>query len=371
MLQNKIFKIVLTGGPCSGKSSALNFLRAKLEDLDYLVITVNEAATHCISSGFHPALAHVSSKLLQQLIIGYGVYNEAIMQAGAEEIAKHMPVVILYDRGIADSSAYIDGRTYGEQLDRYHLKSEDVHNRYRAIIHMVTAAIGAEEHYTTANNDARTETAEQAAVLDGKIMRAWQGHPHHETIDNSTDFDTKLHRTLAAICRHIELPYEANCERKFLVNCTIDDLPDHPVALIKQRYLKQADGEIMRIRFRTLNGATVCTKAWKRRGFDDALVYTHDEITSSEYHSLSAFGTPAEIVKNRHLLLLEKSNLRFSLDKFADAQALPPMRKLLEVTTATPDTVIAFPECFEDVQEVTGDRHYSNQEIAKRVKHAA
>lgn len=38
------------------------------------------------------------------------------------------------------------------------------------MIHLVTAAIGAEKYYTTENNTARTESLEQARDLDFKVL---------------------------------------------------------------------------------------------------------------------------------------------------------------------------------------------------------
>ena len=46
------------------------------------------------------------------------------------------------------------------------------HERYDAVIHLVSAAIGAEEFYTTENNEVRHETPEQAADLDRKVETA-------------------------------------------------------------------------------------------------------------------------------------------------------------------------------------------------------
>ena len=46
-------------------------------------------------------------------------------------------------------------------------------------------------------NSARTETPQQAALLDDKLIRAWSGHPHFRVIDNSTDFDEKMNKNKA------------------------------------------------------------------------------------------------------------------------------------------------------------------------------
>ena len=55
-----------------------------------------------------------------------------------------------------------------------HVQSDVVElrdNRYDQIIHMVSAAIGAEAFYQLANNAVRSETIEQARELDGKAAQ--------------------------------------------------------------------------------------------------------------------------------------------------------------------------------------------------------
>lgn len=52
------------------------------------------------------------------------------------------------------------------------------------MVHLVTAADGAPEFYTTTNNEARYEGIEDAKELDKKLINAWVGHPHFSIIDN-------------------------------------------------------------------------------------------------------------------------------------------------------------------------------------------
>ncbi len=40
------------------------------------------------------------------------------------------------------------------------------------------------EFYTSANNEARYESAEEAITLDKKLINGWVGHPHFSIIDN-------------------------------------------------------------------------------------------------------------------------------------------------------------------------------------------
>ena len=57
--------------------------------------------------------------------------------------------------------------------------------RYDVVVHMVTAAHGAETFYTTENNVARYEDVPTARIVDNNLQKAWMGHPHHLIIDNN------------------------------------------------------------------------------------------------------------------------------------------------------------------------------------------
>ena len=50
---------------------------------------------------------------------------------------------------------------------------------------MVTAADGADKFYTNANNEARSESVQEAIELDKKLISAWVGHPHFSIIQNN------------------------------------------------------------------------------------------------------------------------------------------------------------------------------------------
>eukprot|EP00662_Eupelagonemidae_sp_cell21_P057371 gene57371-biopygen46970 len=56
--------------------------------------------------------------------------------------------------------------------------------RYDLILHLVTAADGAEEFYSLDNNEARRETPEEARSQDRRLREVWLGHPRHVVINN-------------------------------------------------------------------------------------------------------------------------------------------------------------------------------------------
>merc|ERR1712010_153949 len=62
------------------------------------------------------------------------------------------------DRGINDIAAYMPADLWKELLESESLTEDYIDSRYDLVLHLVTAADGAEKFYTTANNAARTET---------------------------------------------------------------------------------------------------------------------------------------------------------------------------------------------------------------------
>lgn len=57
--------------------------------------------------------------------------------------------------------------------------------RYDAVVHMVTAADGAEPFYTLDNNAVRTEGVAKAIEMDRRTLDCWTGHEHLYIVDNS------------------------------------------------------------------------------------------------------------------------------------------------------------------------------------------
>lgn len=114
---------------------------------------------------------------------------------------------------------------------------------YDAVLHMASAANGAEEAYTLANNGARIETVEEAREKDAKTLAAWMGHPHLSIVDNSTGFDEKVARALAVTCNLLGIPVSREWERKFLIKISDFAVLEkfHPMkSHIGQTYLPNA-----------------------------------------------------------------------------------------------------------------------------------
>jgi len=126
--------------------------------------------------------------------------------------------IVLCDRGLMDAGAYMNDQGWQDLLRQTDWEETELRDgRYDRVLHLVTAAIGAEAFYTGANNAARLETAEEAAWLDGEIANMWVGHQHVSVIDNSTGFEDKIDRAVQAICKHVGVASPTGHRRHFLI----------------------------------------------------------------------------------------------------------------------------------------------------------
>lgn len=88
-------------------------------------------------------------------------------------------VILITDRGVLDPTAYCSPEIKQKILDMPDMKKADLMERYDLVLHLVTAADGAEKFYTLENNAARSESPELAVIIDDLLKVAWNGAPNH------------------------------------------------------------------------------------------------------------------------------------------------------------------------------------------------
>jgi len=71
------------------------------------------------------------------------------------------------------------------------------------VVHLTTAANGAEAFFTDANNQARREDLTEARRVDDNIRAAWKDHPHVKVVDNATGFEEKIDRVFDFISNQV------------------------------------------------------------------------------------------------------------------------------------------------------------------------
>jgi predicted ATPase len=202
----EIHRIVLTGGPCAGKSTALAHVTRWLTAAGVQVYRAPEASTMLLAGGASVVGASLAQLLsFQRSVLRLTLTLEESFLNIARSSARKS--VLVCDRGAMDGAAYLPAEAWKQLLDE--LRLEEAHlleQRYDSIIHLVTAAIGAEDWYGAHTNSVRYESLQEARGVDERLRQAWRGHPNLHVIDNATDFDGKLHRVLCSVCEVVGLP---------------------------------------------------------------------------------------------------------------------------------------------------------------------
>lgn len=359
-----ITRIVLTGGPCAGKTTMLSCMESALTQRGYKVLIVPEGATELIPNGIIPMVNGVSNETFQDIIIQKQLHKEFIYEVAATEMDTDK-IVIVYDRGLMDGQAYISPEGFDLLLAKNNLLRNTVRERYDAVIHLVTAAKGAEEAYTTSNNTARRETIEEAIAVDERTLRAWQGHSHLRVIDNSTNFQEKINRAMKEVYAILGEPIPKEIERKYLIK-----MPDTELLLKKgavpvhivQTYLTSRDNIERRVRQRGDNGDYAFTYTEKENISGLERIERERKITMREYMDLllEADTSMHPVVKDRYCLTYK--NQYFELDMYQGCND----QAILEIELTDKSDSVDLPPWITVIKEVTEDSYYKNHQIAMR-----
>ncbi len=193
----KITKIVITGGPCAGKTASFQWIRETFSREGYRVLTVAETATELISGGIAP-WSCCSKNEYQKCQMTLQVAKEDVYIRAACGMSDEN-VLIVCDRGLPDNKVYMDEEEFYVALDEMGISEEEMYHRYDGVFHLMTAAKGALDFYSSDSNPVRMETPEEAAALDDAQIAVWDRHPYRVMIDNSTEFPQKMERLMDEI----------------------------------------------------------------------------------------------------------------------------------------------------------------------------
>ena len=366
-MNQKITRIVITGGPCAGKTTAMSWIQNAFTQKGYKVLFVDETATQ-LSAGGAPWSETTDNKEYQLQVTRLMLAKEEAFT----EIAKTFraeKVLIVCDRGTLDNRAYMSDADFAYVLERLHTNEVELRDHYDAVFHLVTAAKGAEMFYTLDNNNARYETPEEAVRVDDQLITSWTGHPHLRVIDNRYDFNEKMMTLITEISAFLGEPRPLETRRKFLIRKPearkLEERPNCQGVDILQAYLhSEIPGEMIRIRQRGRNGNYVYFKTRKRMINDHQRIEMEERLTRNEFEDLLAQRDRTYHVIRKRRYCLSENGLYYNIDLFPQWQE----QALMEIETYAKDDRVIIPDGIEAIREVTGETEYSNPFIAKSIK---
>jgi predicted ATPase len=180
-------RVVLTGGPGGGKTTAADLFRREIGDR---AVIVPEAATILFQGGFPRSKEPLPLRAAQVTIFH--------LQRSLEDVqdALFPGRTLLCDRGTIDGAAYWPGKPE-EYFKAVGTSFEDELQRYDAVIFFETAAIAGMS--IEGGNPARNESLAEAVRLDEKLRKLWEKHPRFILVPHNPSFFKKISFGLAAL----------------------------------------------------------------------------------------------------------------------------------------------------------------------------
>lgn len=365
-LGENIKVIVITGGPCSGKTTGMAMLNSMLADRGYKVLISPESATKLINAGLSSADGLTNSEFQEEILLDILDQEDRMFSIAKKYRDKGKKVIVLCDRGTMDCEAYIGEKGFTKMIKDLGYTHRDLcDNRYHAVIHLRSTAVDAEEFYTLSNNTARKESINDAKKLDKLTLEAWIRHQHPRIIGNKINFEQKIKDLFVEVCEILGDPVPLEKEDKFLVKSF--NLKKIPVkwseSLITQDYLISPDkGAERRVRSRGENGAYSYYYTIKKHLRPGVRVEQERVVTKKEYNKLLIERNPKKTtIRKKRICFFWKEQF-FEVDVFIGLK-----RKLIlmeaERTDIKPD--LDLPPFIKISRNVTGDRTYSNSSIAE------
>ena len=358
-----VTKIVITGGPCAGKTTGMSWIQNAFAERGYTVLFVPETATELISGGVAPWTCGTNEDY-QKCQCRLQLDKEKIFESAARTM-KSDKILLVCDRGALDNKAYMTDAEFEDVLRYLDTNEVELRDSYDAVFHLVTAAKGADEFYTMSNNAARYESVEQAAALDDRLIAAWTGHPHLRIIDNATEFEKKMKRLISEIAGFLGEPEPYEIERKFLIEypdtAMLEKLPNCKKVEVIQTYLRSDPGEEIRIRQRGCGGHYIYFETKKITVSGLKRIEIEKRLTKDEYLERLMDADPERHSIRKDRYCLADGNQYFEIDVYPFWKD----KAIAEIELLEPEEEIRFPKILKLIREVTEDPEYKNSSLAK------
>ena len=203
MVLKNVKRVVITGGPCAGKTTAIESIRTYFEQKKSRVIFVNEVPTEIMKMGI--TLAKYGKLPFQKAIIDLQRKKEQVIMDAACSVEDEQEVLIIYDRGILDHFIYLNDKEQKLIEEEMGIDRQQLYGNYDLIIHMLSVASEMPELYE--NSEYRLEAVSEAKEMDDKIGKIWRQHNDYVQIGCERNFEDKIQNLISLISSNSGISY--------------------------------------------------------------------------------------------------------------------------------------------------------------------
>ncbi|MBR1413134.1 MAG: AAA family ATPase [Bacilli bacterium] len=354
-----IKRIVLTGGPGSGKTTVKDKIQEHFEEAGYKVIIANETATRVINMGIRSfGTDSIPPLAFQQIILQDQLHTEQLIN----DVLKYYPnknIIIIYDRGALDNRAYTNSdNEFNEVLASVdkNLTISNLLTRYDLIINLVSR----KDFYTTENNSARSENAEFALELGSKTLKSWYGHENIKIVLPKDTIEEKNNEVINII-NSILNEKQIKRQEKYLIDITnLEIASSTPHKEIVQTYLISDQNIEKRLRKSMFNGITTYNlTVYKINDNNEKILVSKEQLTEKIYNKLLEFADNTRQSINKKRYYFSNEDTYYYIDIFDDNNELG----ILEVNVIENEQ-LKLPENITILTKVSNDSNYSNKELS-------
>ncbi|MEN9647446.1 MAG: hypothetical protein RLY57_250 [Candidatus Parcubacteria bacterium] len=238
-----VHKAAILGTVGSGKSTGMARLVSHFEDMGFITGVNPETARFLIESGFDPRLPRFHKAGFQEELMRLMIASEDARMNLLRNATGSPRRILLCDRGLPDSLAYVPYRVYQKALRTINMTVTGARDRYHSA-HMLEAA--PREFYR--NDSARPETYEDAIRMQRSLWRAWNGFEAlRPMIKNAgRSFEDKINCLIASVSQSVGMPFALQHENVFRVKpMTRTSIPADAVTTdIEQVYLVRRNSDV-------------------------------------------------------------------------------------------------------------------------------
>ena len=278
-----------------------------------------------------------------------------------------------------DVKAYMSEEGWQAMMDENAWNTVELRDkRYDGIIHLVTAADGAEEFYNQ-NNAARYESQlDQARYIDNKLRESWVGHPKYNIIDNNTkNFQEKMERTYKSVLNLLGIDNPARFYNRYLLEK--NDLRDkdglpivsektaYETFTIEETFLLKGDDKLkMRVRKRGQKGSyfyqviSIMEQPSNKKG--DEPIEVKRQISARDYLTLLERKNPLlKPVKKIRQAFVLSGHFCFidTYTNVGDGLSVLNMRSEVDINS------LKLPPSLKIKEDITNNKMYSTYNLAK------
>ncbi len=162
------FRVVITGGPCAGKTEVWRFLGEAFP----CGVLVPEAATELILAGM--SVDRVGLEAFQRAVYA--------RQLALEGEGREKGLLLFCDRGLLDGLAYLPGL-----FTSLEVSPQEILGRYAMVLHLEVIRDPRAYRRHVAGNPARRESHTRALSLETAIRKIYGTHPAYTFLPGSLE----------------------------------------------------------------------------------------------------------------------------------------------------------------------------------------